>query len=128
MSRKLLLLALTCGCADPEWAAPPPRDGLIEAAVAPRPPPGAALWAAHCRICHGDTGKGDGFNAGLLASRPPPAVALAPRLGPAELAQAIRGGSLSGGRSPQCPPWGALLGEVGVRDVATYLRQLGRVQ
>ena len=126
--KRALLVLVAAGCADPEWAAPPPRDGLVEAALAEAPPieRGAALWRQRCKTCHGDTGLGDGFNAGLLASRPPAVAAIVARLPGERLEEAVRRGSRAGGHSPQCPPWLAVLGEAGVKDAAEHLRRLAK--
>lgn len=76
---------------------------------------GARLFASNCSVCHGSDAKGGyGF----------------PNLTDADWrwggdAQAIKT-SILAGRQAVMPPWGAVLGEQGVRDVSAYvLTQLG---
>ena len=125
MKAALAACALLVACGEPEWAAPPPRDGLVEAhlrGVTPREA-GRRLWMTHCAICHGLEGRGDGFNADLLTSRPAPAAEIVARTG-AALHAAIARGSRAGGRSPQCPPWEGVLGRQGVAEVSLWMQQL----
>jgi mono/diheme cytochrome c family protein len=51
--------------------------------VPPDPASGAAIYQSKCAPCHGASGKGDGAQAGNLASAPPP-------IGTAELARQAR--------------------------------------
>jgi mono/diheme cytochrome c family protein len=133
--RPLLVAIATCaavlsGCESPSWHTPPRRDGLVEATVAAHPGAslGERLWTAHCAICHGKTGDGDGFNAKLLPTPPPTARELVERYGsePSKphLATAIARGSSGSGRGPWCPAWRRTLGEEGTASVAAHVRAL----
>ena len=119
----ICLLAVACG--DPEWSAPPPRDGLIESRIGTPDSlsNGRRIWIARCAICHGAEGRSDGFNAELLASRPPNVSEIVERIGDG-IESAITRGSKAGGRSAQCPPWEGALDSTAVRDVARWMRQL----
>lgn len=122
----LAALVATSACGDPPGSVPAPRDGLIEASlgVHPASTAGAQAWDRHCRICHGATGAGDGFNAKLLPVPPPTAAALAARLAGDTLADAIARGSQAGGRGPWCPAWRRVLGATGSEDIAAFVRAL----
>jgi mono/diheme cytochrome c family protein len=122
--------AVLSSCESPSWHRPPPRDGLVEATVAAHPGAslGERLWAAHCAICHGKTGDGDGFNAKLLPTPPPTARDLVERYGrepeKPHLTTAIARGSSGSGRGPWCPAWRRTLGEEGTASVAVHVRAL----
>lgn len=73
------MLWLACAACEPSSSAEPTKPAAAPApadaagAPAPRPPSapdGKALFAAHCAVCHGPEGRGDGPAAYLLWPRP----------------------------------------------------------
>lgn len=106
-----VLPILLAGCALAGDVTPPPGYQATRAALAtataappavpvpPRPPDpeaGAAIYAARCAACHGDTGQGDGPQAAGLPV-PPAALAdpaLAARASPAAWYQVVSQGRL----------------------------------
>ncbi len=61
---KLALAGFLCAACNT-----PPSNGASPTAVA-RPATGATVYAEHCAICHGDTGKGDGPEAKRFTAAP----------------------------------------------------------
>jgi mono/diheme cytochrome c family protein len=80
-------------------------------------------YEAYCMVCHGQGGKGDGFNAFNLDPRPADLTNILKK-GDEHLFNVISKGSASIGRSPLCPPWGNTLGEDRIRSLIVYLHTL----
>ena len=87
---------------------------------------GQALYRHYCMNCHGDAGKGDGFNAYNLDPRPRSLAdsTFQARHSDADLVAAIRSGGGAVGLSTGMPPWGRTLNERQIRNVVDYLRTL----
>jgi mono/diheme cytochrome c family protein len=89
---------------------------------------GADLYAYYCSHCHGKTGEGDGFNSFQLTT--PPAkhadATLMSALSDAEMERVIKKGGPALGRSPQMPPWGGVLTDQQVADLAAFIRVLSK--
>ncbi len=87
---------------------------------------GRALYGHYCLFCHGDEGRGDGFNAYNLDPRPRSLADSTFQAGRSddELAAAIRSGGGAVGLSTGMPPWGRTLNERKIRNVVEYLRTL----
>lgn len=87
---------------------------------------GRDLYDYYCAICHGKTGRADGFNAPNLAT-PPAEHADANRMAARtdlQLREIIGKGGPAFSLSPQMPPWGALLTDQEVSDLIAYIRVL----
>ena len=83
---------------------------------------GRVLYAAHCSLCHGERGDGQGPRRGSLSR--PPASFVSPiwrsRQTPGRIHQVIRDGV----RGTDMPGW-SRLGEGAVSDLAAYVLSLG---
>ena len=91
---------------------------------------GRALYRHYCLNCHGDEGKGDGFNAYNLDPRPRSLAdsTFQAQHSDADLVAAIRSGGGAVGLSTGMPPWGRTLNERQIQDVVEYLRTLNEVE
>lgn len=85
---------------------------------------GKEYYETYCMVCHGERGRGDGFNAFNLNPRPADLV-IAQKRGDEHLLKAISEGSASVGGSPLCPPWGVTLGKNRVKSITAYLHTFG---
>ncbi len=87
---------------------------------------GRALYRHYCLNCHGDVGKGDGFNAFNLDPRPRSLAdsTFQVQHSDSDLVTAIRSGGSAVGLSTGMPPWGRTLNERQIQNVVVYLRTL----
>lgn len=87
---------------------------------------GRALYRHYCLNCHGEAGKGDGFNAYNLDPRPRSLAdsSFQARRSDADLQAAIRSGGGAVGLSTGMPPWGRTLNDRQIQNVVDYLRTL----
>jgi mono/diheme cytochrome c family protein len=88
---------------------------------------GRALYRHYCLNCHGESGRGDGFNAYNLDPRPQSLAdsTFQARHSDADLLAAIRRGGGAVGLSTGMPPWGRTLDERQIQNLVDYLRTLG---
>lgn len=89
---------------------------------------GAALFAAHCAVCHGPTGRGDGPGAGVVLQRlrnfSDPAAMRSLQDG--YLFAIIQKGGSQFGRSNAMPAWGMKLGDDQIHALVRHIRSLSR--
>lgn len=85
---------------------------------------GKILFERHCVICHGDAGKGDGFNAYNLNPPPPDLTATLPDRTDDHLFKVILEGTSAVGKSPLCPPRRGILSPEEQKSLLSYLRRL----
>ena len=87
---------------------------------------GCVVYRHYCLNCHGDEGKGDGFNAYNLDPKPRSLAdsAFQAQHSDSDLVAAIRSGGGAVGLSTGMPPWGRTLNERQIQDVVDYLRTL----
>ena len=108
--------------ATPAPPATPPATGGGDAAA------GAKAYAIYCVSCHGVGGKGDGPVGKTL--NPPPAdhtdTKYIGSLTDEHLYKVINKGGVAVGKSPLMAPWGAIVGEKGVRDLIAHVRKLSK--
>ena len=87
---------------------------------------GKLLYAYYCALCHGKEGNADGFNAYNLKT--PPARHTDPvlmgTLSDTQIRRLIKEGGVALGRSPLMPPWGGVLSEREIAEVAAFVRAL----
>ncbi len=143
----VLPLAAACGGHEPV-AAPVPAGAEASAAGVPNdvareirpeaawalPTPelpynvreGRSLFRYYCAPCHGEEGRGDGFNAYNLDPRPRDLSepGFHAERSDDDLAAVIRMGGGAAGLSTGMPPWGRTLGERKIGNLVLYLRSL----
>lgn len=129
----LPLLVLLAGCSE-RSEEPPGTDRIGPASLrmnlglSIREEQGFATFRRYCAICHGDTGKGDGFNSFNLDPHPPDLVAVFKAGGPDQIRAVIESGTAAVGKSPQCPPWGATLSRDDIDAVVLAIGALERAR
>jgi cytochrome c oxidase cbb3-type subunit 3 len=131
----ILLTALTYPALSSGAEPPAPRAIMAAAASAQVPTAGGSndpsavpaergrsVFAAHCVMCHGELGKGDGRVAKLYNPRPSDLTASSRT----DLYKTtiIRKGGAYVGRSVVMPAWGDELSEAEIQDLVAYLRVL----
>ncbi len=87
---------------------------------------GTGNYARYCAACHGEEGRGDGFNAAFLAKEP---TAHANRLEMSRrpddtLYDAIYAGGNIVNKSQHMPPWGQSLSSIEIRELVAHIRSL----
>jgi len=87
---------------------------------------GAFLYNRYCAVCHGQEGKGDGFNAFNLDPRPRDLSdsTYMRALSDDQIVQTISGGGRSVNHSPLMPAYGWTLKKQQIRHVASFIRSL----
>jgi mono/diheme cytochrome c family protein len=85
---------------------------------------GQAIYSYYCIVCHGETGKGDGFNSYNLSVHPRDFSdhARMKTLSDDRIKQVILNGGRSVGLSPLMPPWGGVLTEKQVSGLIGFIR------
>jgi len=107
--------------------------------VPPRPPPSLvsnlprdakALYARYCTACHGERGRGDGYNAENLPVPPAPHAdrSFMSRRTDDRLFDGIYAGGYVLGGSARMPAFGETLSRAEIRGLVRYLRELCRCQ
>jgi mono/diheme cytochrome c family protein len=91
---------------------------------------GRAIFEAHCAVCHGPTGKGDGAGARVIRQKMADfSDAAAMRaLSDRFLFDIIKKGSSQFGRSNAMPAWGMKLTDEEIRAVVAHIRSLASQQ
>ena len=96
------------------------------ASPAPGTLDGRALYQAHCAVCHGATGKGDGPGATVVRqpmrdfSDPAAMGAVEDRF----LFEIIKKGGSQFGRSNAMPSWGMQISDDEIQAIVAYIRSL----
>lgn len=90
---------------------------------------GKILYTKYCAICHGDQGKGDGFNAYNLDPKPrdftdPRAMA---GIDDVTLRSTIVAGGRGVNKSPLMPAWGGRLSKLETEYLVEYVKALEQV-
>ncbi len=104
---------------------------LLWSRTSEQPQPGSrtgarGLYAEHCAVCHGATGKGDGPGARVLGHQMPDftdADAMR-QVDDRFLFEIIQKGGSQFGRSNAMPAWGMRLSDAEIRDLVTLIRSL----
>ena len=87
---------------------------------------GRSIFEAHCAICHGPTGKGDGPGATVIRQKMLDFGNATAMRGVNDrfLFDIIKKGSSQFGRSNAMPAWGMKLTDEEIRAVVSYIRSL----
>jgi mono/diheme cytochrome c family protein len=85
---------------------------------------GALLYGKYCAVCHGEQGKGDGFNAYNLDPHPRDFSdsTYMKALSDDQILRTIGGGGRSVNKSPLMPAYGWTLSKQQIRYVMAYVR------
>jgi mono/diheme cytochrome c family protein len=96
-----------------------PADPLADARAR-----GAKVYRHYCRICHGEGGKGDGFNSSRLEPRPRDFTDATfwEKTRDDRVYDAVAQGGTANGKSVLMPAWGHTLTERQLRDVIVFIR------
>ncbi len=139
---KFVFLVLLAGCSTKNPVAPKPgaasdslRSPDSTSTVAVASPEviltyeqrqGKFLYREYCMVCHGEEGKGDGFNAFNLDPRPRDFTdsTYMNALGDQQALATIMGGGRSVNKSPLMPPYGWTLKRDEIRYVVAYVKTL----
>lgn len=124
------MILLTAGCADEKS---PQRNLVLEVAASlgdlydAESNRADELFGRYCSVCHGLTGKGDGFNAYNLDPKPRDFTdsAFVSQLSPALIIESITGGGKAVGLSGLMPPWGKTLDSADIRLLAQKVINFG---
>jgi mono/diheme cytochrome c family protein len=93
--------------------------------AATRTPDGRAIFEAHCAVCHGPMGKGEGPGARVVRQKMPDFSAAAMReVNDRFLFDIIKKGGSQFGRSNAMPAWGMKLTDEEIGAVVTHIRSL----
>ena len=89
---------------------------------------GKILYTKFCSVCHGEQGKGDGFNAYNLDPKPrdftdPRAMA---GIDDATLLATITEGGKGVNKSPLMPAWGGRMNKMEIEYVIEYVKDIER--
>jgi mono/diheme cytochrome c family protein len=87
---------------------------------------GKILYTKYCAVCHGDHGKGDGFNAFNLDPKPRDFTDVRAMAGmdEATLLATIREGGKGVSKSPLMPAWGGRMSKTEIEYVIAYVEAL----
>ena len=100
-----------------------PADPLADAVAR-----GGKIYRHYCLICHGEEGKGDGFNSNNI--EPPPRdltdEGFWQKTTEERVYYAVSQGGGSVGKSVMMPAWGHTLTDRQIRDVIVFLRAFTR--
>ncbi len=89
---------------------------------------GKVYYEQYCMVCHGEEGKGDGFNAFNLDPRPKDLTGVTKFVSNESFCKAVAGGARDQDGKILCPPWGRTLDKDKIAAIVDYIRTLGKNQ
>ncbi len=131
LSMVVAILFIGCGGVDPAPQRAPShqQDTLSTGTLSSyEQRQGKHLYTKYCAVCHGEEGKGDGFNAFNLDPKPRDLTdsKYMTALNDERLIETINEGGRGVNKSPLMPSWGGRLTEEEIRYIVSYLRTLFR--
>ena len=82
---------------------------------------GKKLYNQYCVICHGEEGRGDGFNAFNLNPRPADMNEVCKERGDGYIIRVITDGTKAVGKSSLCPPYGRTIRKEDINAIVAYI-------
>ena len=82
---------------------------------------GKRLYKQYCSLCHGEGGKGDGFNAFNLNPRPADLTKVCVVKGAEYIIRVVTEGTKAVGKSSLCPPYGRTIQKEDIAAIIVYL-------
>jgi len=82
---------------------------------------GKKLYNQYCVICHGEEGRGDGFNAFNLNPRPADMNEVCKKRGDGYIIRVITDGTKAVGKSSLCPPYGRTIRKEDINAIIAYI-------
>jgi mono/diheme cytochrome c family protein len=86
---------------------------------------GKKLYKQYCAICHGEEGRGDGFNAFNLNPRPADLTEVYKEREDGYIVKVVTGGTKAVRKSSLCPPYGRTIQKEDINAIVSYLKTLG---
>ena len=83
---------------------------------------GKKLYNLYCIICHGEGGKGDGFNAYNLDPRPADLTEVCKIKEDEYIIKVATGGTKDVGKTALCPPYGKTIQIEDIEAIISYLK------
>lgn len=123
----ILTLILLFGCAEKEKKVGEKQDSdtsIQKTILSYTQRQGKQIYTKYCLVCHGEQGKGDGFNAYNLTPKPRnfSDTTLMQKSSDERLAMVIRDGGRNSNLSLAMPSWGGRLNDKEFEYVVSYLR------
>lgn len=89
---------------------------------------GKKVFGQYCSVCHGEEGRGDGFNAYNLDPKPRDFTdsTYRARMDSSLIVEAITSGGAAVGHSALMPGWGRTISETDIRNVSLYVMHLSK--
>jgi mono/diheme cytochrome c family protein len=85
---------------------------------------GKRVYEQYCSICHGEEGKGDGFNAFNLNPRPLDLTKVCEVKEAEYIVRVVTGGTKAVGKSALCPPYGRTIKIEDINSIILYFETL----
>lgn len=82
---------------------------------------GKKLYKQYCTICHGEEGRGNGFNAFNLNPRPADLTRVCEEKESEYIIKVVTEGTKAVGKSSLCPPYGRTIQKEGIYAIILYL-------
>ncbi|MGR3175457.1 MAG: c-type cytochrome [Candidatus Scalindua sp.] len=84
---------------------------------------GKKLYKQYCTICHGEEGRGDGFNAFNLNPRPADLIEVCKEREDGYIIKVVTGGTKAVGKSSLCPPYGRTIQKEDINAIISYIER-----
>jgi len=82
---------------------------------------GRKSYKQYCAVCHGEGGKGDGFNAFNLNPRPADLTGVCKEKEDGYIIKVVTEGTKAVGKSSLCPPYGRTIQKEDINAIISYI-------